>query len=282
MLRVLNLGAGVQSTTLYLWALDGLLQIDRAIFADTGDEPEAVYRHLDFLKTLGGPEIEVVRASSKSLGENLQSGMNATGQENQRHVAIPTFLKSLDGSAPALGRRQCTAEYKIRPIEQRVRDLCGLEKGERAKQQLAVQVMGLSFDEPRRVANVKQRFQSIAWSKPEFPLFDEYMTRADCVSYLERRLPKYAVPRSACVFCPFKSDAEWLHLQQSPSDWNHAVEIDRAIRDKTSLCTVGMRHEQFLHRSCVPLDQVQFVAKPPDAQKKLAFSTMDCEGMCGV
>jgi hypothetical protein len=225
MLRVLNLGAGVQSTTLYLWALDGLLQIDRAIFADTGDEPEAVYRHLDFLLEMNGPPIDVVRASSKSLGENLQSGMNATGQENQRHVAIPTFLKSLDGSAPALGRRQCTAEYKIRPIEQRVRDLCGLEKGERAKR---------------------------------------------------------AVPRSACVFCPFKSDAEWLHLQQSPSDWNHAVEIDRAIRDKTSLCTVGMRHEQFLHRSCVPLDQVQFVAKPPDAQKKLAFSTMDCEGMCGV
>ena len=62
MLRVLNLGAGVQSTTLYLWALDGLIHFDKAIFADTGDEPESVYAHLEFLRGLNGtiqrPEIK--------------------------------------------------------------------------------------------------------------------------------------------------------------------------------------------------------------------------------
>ncbi len=71
MLRILNLGAGVQSTTLYLWAIDGQLEIDRAIFADTGDEPESVYKHLDFLLSLNGPPIDIVKACENSLGDNL-------------------------------------------------------------------------------------------------------------------------------------------------------------------------------------------------------------------
>ena len=279
MLRILNLGAGVQSTTLYLWAIDGQLKIDRAIFADTGDEPEAVYKHLDFLLSLNGPPIDIVKACENSLGDNLVRGMDSTGQ---RHVSIPTFLSLGDGAAPALGRRQCTAEYKIRPIDQRVRQLCGLEKGQRCREQLAVQIMGLSFDEPKRVANVKGRFESIAWSKPEFPLFDEYMTRADCVNYLEKRLPNYEVPRSACVYCPFHSDEEWLRVKENPTDWARAVEIDEAIRDKTSVCNQHMRAAQYLHRSCLPLVQIDFQAKAPDKQGRINFSTFDCEGMCGV
>ena len=48
-LRVLSLGAGVQSTTLALMAArrDIDPMPDCAIFADTGWEPEAVYDHLD-------------------------------------------------------------------------------------------------------------------------------------------------------------------------------------------------------------------------------------------
>jgi hypothetical protein len=279
MLRILNLGAGVQSTTLYLWALDGQLKIDKAIFADTGDEPEAVYWHLDFLLSMKGPPIDIVRMATVSLGDNLKTGIP---EQSGRHVSIPTFLSVAENTAPALGRRQCTQEYKVRPIDQRVRELCGLEKGQRCKEQLAVQIMGLSFDEPKRVANVKGRFQTIAWSKPEFPLFDEYMTRADCVTYLEKRLPGYTVPRSACVYCPFHSDAEWAAVKENPNDWARAVEIDNAIRDKASVCNTHMRATQYLHRSCLPLVEIDFQPKAADPQKKLNFSTFDCEGMCGV
>lgn len=53
--HILNLGAGVQSTTLYLMSMHGQLpRFDIAIFADTGEEPQAVYTHLDWLKQLGG------------------------------------------------------------------------------------------------------------------------------------------------------------------------------------------------------------------------------------
>jgi hypothetical protein len=281
MLRVLNLGAGVQSTTLYLWAVDKQLAIDVAIFADTGDEPKAVYLHLEFLKTLGGPEIVEVRACERSLGDNLKIGMNATGQTNMRHVSIPTFLDDGTGS-PALGRRQCTSEYKIKPIERKIRELIGLSPGQQCREQRAEQIMGLSFDEPKRVAGVRGRFEGTRWSKPKFPLFDEFMTRADCVKYLEGRLPGYVVPRSACVYCPFHSDAEWMRIKECAEDWERACEIDDAIRDRTSVCNSHMRATQYIHRSCVPLRIAELNPRPPSKQGRIDFSTFDCEGMCGL
>ena len=50
--HILNLGAGVQSTALYLMSLDGEVQkFDAAIFADTQEEPEDVYRHLEWMES---------------------------------------------------------------------------------------------------------------------------------------------------------------------------------------------------------------------------------------
>jgi hypothetical protein len=46
-LRLLSLGAGVQSTTVLLLACDGVIpRFDVALFADTGWEPRAVYENL--------------------------------------------------------------------------------------------------------------------------------------------------------------------------------------------------------------------------------------------
>jgi hypothetical protein len=51
-LRVISLGAGVQSTTMALMAAHGELTPtpDFAVFADTGNEPAAVYEHLKWLR----------------------------------------------------------------------------------------------------------------------------------------------------------------------------------------------------------------------------------------
>lgn len=51
-LRVLSLGAGVQSSTLALMSARGdLPRLDYAVFADTGWEPARVYAWLDWLET---------------------------------------------------------------------------------------------------------------------------------------------------------------------------------------------------------------------------------------
>lgn len=277
-LRVLNLGAGVQSTAIYLMIMDGdYPPIDFAVFADVGDEPESVYKHVAFLETLNGPAIH--RVSRGCLGDNLINGVNADGQ---RHISIPTHL-AIDGVLTAMGRRQCTSEYKILPIERYLRGKAGLQKGQRLKkEQTITQIFGLSFDEPRRVERVRANFHGRQGWNPEFPLFDDMMTREDCVAYLKRRLPGYTVPRSACVFCPYKRDSEWILLRDTdPKGWQRAVEIDRAIREETSVCTKGMNATQYLHKSCVPLEFVELKADPPDRQAKFKWSDMDCEGMCG-
>lgn len=52
-LHIISLGAGVQSTTVALAAAHGLIEPMpiAAIFADVGDEPRAVYEHLNWLRS---------------------------------------------------------------------------------------------------------------------------------------------------------------------------------------------------------------------------------------
>lgn len=282
--RVLNLGAGVQSTAIFLMLADGELPaVDFAVFADVGDEPEFVYDHLRYLIGLNVMPVHI--CSQGRLGDDLIRGQNSNGGGGGRFLSIPSHLSADDnGQATAIGRRQCTAEYKIKPIEKKIRELVGATPGRPLPQGVTVtQVFGLSFDEPRRVDRVRAQFASRKQWAAEFPLFDDFVTRADCVRYLRKRLPDRQVPRSACVFCPYKSDDEWLLLRETdPAGWQRAVEIDRAIRDKTSVCTQGMQSAQYLHRSCTPLELVQLNPSAPDRQKKMIWNDMDCEGMCGV
>jgi hypothetical protein len=212
--RVLNLGAGVQTAYLYLSMLAGEREsVDAAVFADTEDEPEWVYDHLEWLKTLGGPPIVVTSAGS--LSENLIHGVNSTGG---RFASIPACLSNDDdGTDDGVGRRQCTREYKIAPIEAAIRKMLGVGFGKRIPSDTMItQVIGLSFDEPKRVAKTRARYFKRKNWQCELPLFDEFLTRSDCISWLKSRYPHIEFLRSACVHCPFRTDAEWVILRERP------------------------------------------------------------------
>ena len=201
--HILNLGAGVQSTALYLMFVNGEMdhQLDYAAFADTQEEPESVYRHLDWLRSLGGPPILIDTAGK--LGDDLIHGKNSTGQ---RFASIPAFTSATPGVTGGMLRRQCTAEYKIEVCERIIRrQIVGLEYRQRMPKGVkVVQYFGLSYDEPRRVSKVRNRFVGHPWAEGRFPLFELEMTRGDCVDYLKGQQIPHEVPRSACVFCPFK------------------------------------------------------------------------------
>src|SRR6266545_3379681 len=82
--------------------------------------------------------------------------------------------------------------------------------------------------------------------------FEPPMTRKDCKRWLEAH--GYPIPqKSACLACPFHSDAEWREIKEDQEAWANVIEFDRAIRD----CG-GMRGKVFLHRSCAPLEEVDF------------------------
>jgi len=281
--HVLNLGAGIQSTTLYLLAREGRLHFDVAIFADTGEEPAAVYKHLDLLRSLGQPAIWV--RSAGRLGDDLVHGCNSTGQ---RFASIPAFT-ALDHRSrppgavrPGRVRRQCTAEYKIEVVERAIRrELLGLRPRQHVPKGVIVyQYFGISLDEAGRAQRAKKRFEGVLWARPTYPLLELGWTRKDCVAWLRERVP-YPVPRSACVFCPFHSNQEWAALRRSdPEGWSRAVAIDEALRQEGNIVNRRLDQKLYLHRSCVPLGEIDFDALSPEAVHPLTAG--ECHGTCGV
>jgi hypothetical protein len=276
--HILNLGAGVQSTALYLMFLNGEFDenLDYAVFADTQEEPESVYKHLDWLRSQGGPPI--LTDTAGKLGDDLIQGKNSSGG---RFASIPAFTSATPGQSGGMLRRQCTSEYKIDVCERIIRrQVVGLEPRQRMPKGVKiVQYFGLSYDEPRRVAKVRNRFVGHPWAEGRFPLFDDEMTRTDCVTYLKEQAIQHEVPRSACVFCPFKSNYEWRLLRDNdPAGWARAVEVDEALRRPGTVANRNLEQSIYLHRSCVPLAVVDLGEK--DGSGGVAGG--ECEGMCGL
>ncbi|MCX8476814.1 MAG: hypothetical protein MT490_13550, partial [Sphingomonas sp.] len=201
-LRVLSLGAGVQSTTLALMAAHGEIgpMPDCAIFADTGWEPRAVREHLTWLmsaKVLPFP-VHIVSAGD-IRADLLRAGSGA------RWASIPAFTRTVKRGRIEVGmiRRQCTKDYKIVPIRRKVRELVGLTRRRSPDHAIVEQWIGISLDELMRM---KPSFE--AWQVNRWPLVEQRMARHDCLRWLERH--DYPIPpKSACVGCPFHSDMRW-------------------------------------------------------------------------
>lgn len=119
-MRVLSLGAGVQSTTLALLAAEGEIEPpDVAIFADTGWEPPWVYEHLQWLMSPNVLPFPVVITSAGNIREAVRwRSING----HKRHASIPWHTVNPDGSE-GMGRRQCSNEYKRDQIAKEIRRL---------------------------------------------------------------------------------------------------------------------------------------------------------------
>jgi hypothetical protein len=105
--RVICLGAGVQSTTLLLLANHGELPggpVDYAIFADTGWEPAGVYRHLAWLEEVSA--VPIIRASRGNLRANALDPAH-------RFASIPLFIVNQRGEQGRV-RRQCRTSTRSR------------------------------------------------------------------------------------------------------------------------------------------------------------------------
>ncbi|MET8648513.1 hypothetical protein [Nocardia aurea] len=282
-LRLLSLGAGVQSTTLALMACRGELaefgKLDGAIFADTGWEPLRVYKHLtgDLAAELESASIPLHLTSKGNLRED-------TLDPDHRFVSVPYFTLAPEGttvrdeiidtdehgqnvivgySEPRLatrreregmGRRQCTSEYKLGPINRKVRELLGAKAPEFRtvpRGRVAEQWIGFSTDEVHRVNDRQEN----RYTRKRYPLLELGMSRKDCERYL-RATGWSSVSKSACIGCPFHGNAQWRELRDHyPEEWADAVDFDRQIRKGGTRTGAGeLDGEAFLHRSRVPLD----------------------------
>ena len=276
--NVLNLGAGVQSSCLALMAARGEItpMPDFAVFADTQAEPTSVYKWLDWLETqLPFPVIRVtkgnltdeilkVRTKAKSIyGDNL----------TYLRLNIPVYGLTPSGEIKAALGRACTADFKVAPIIKEIRKRCGIKHGQ--KEVTVTQWIGISYDEMQRM-----KLPSNLWTQHRWPIIEKRMTRSHCIEWMTKNgYPE--PPRSACYYCPFHDDDEWRRLKtQDPEHFQKAVEFDRTYRRLQNENPGGLRIEVYLHKSCKPLDQVDFTDKDAN-QIDFDFSS-ECEGMCGL
>ncbi|WP_222165932.1 hypothetical protein [Edaphocola aurantiacus] len=276
MVTVISLGLGIQSTALYYMAsMNEMPKATVAIFSDTGRESRATYDYLNYLQNWQQQNkgIKIAVCTEKNLYHDLlYSG------QGSRFASIPAFTKNENGKVGML-KRQCTGDYKIKSVDNYIRDeIYGLPKG--ARRPVTNVCIGITLDEAERMSIPRER-----WKVNVYPFLgmkvDSYgnveripwtvpMDRAAVIKwYHQKGLP--VPPKSSCVFCPYQSDHTWaMRKAQAPEDFADAVSVDEAIRNSTRQ---GVHNPVYLHRSCIPLSEVQF-----DQSQKVEWG--ECSGTC--
>ena len=258
-MKIISLGLRVQSTAMYMMSsLKYIDRADHAIFADPGAELPQTYKILEYLLDWGkyNNGIPIHVTNERNLYKDLLDGTNSQGK---RFASIPAFTEN-----GGMIRRQCTGEYKIQPVIKKTRELHGLKP--RQRMPMTEMWLGISMDEIERA-----KISQLPRVTYHYPLIDQRMDRADCIKFFkDKNFP--IPPKSSCTFCPYHSNKNWKDLKDNhPKEWDKAIKVDKAIRDSSNK---GIKEPIYLHRTCVPLERVQF------ADQLEMF--MCEEGFCGL
>ena len=275
--RILSLGAGVQSSTLALMAATGETEhrLDAAIFADTQAEPASVYVWLDWLESeikrskYPYPVYRVTKGSLTETALRMRQRPDRAGQWTKS--LIPCYTLEPNGKKGHM-QRACTYDYKLLELLKAQRRIGKIKRGQKTVG--VISWIGISLDEAHRMKPSRE-----AWCEHEWPLIDAGMSRADCLKWMEAHgYPK--PPRSACIYCPYHSDKEWLRLKtEEPAEFEKAVQFERDLQT-TKAKTDNMRGVPYLHNSRVPLETVDFTSNAKGQHPDLFGN--ECEGLCGV
>lgn len=277
--KVISLGLGQQSTTLYLMSSMSVIErADFAIFSDPGSEGNATYKHLKWLKRWARKNngIPILVVGKGSLYHDLIRATKITGK---RFASIPAFTKNAKGKIGML-RRQCTEEYKTHVIFRAIRRVYGVKSRKRTP---STEIwLGITLEEMERAKYPRTKWLTFVYpflnmkatkTDHERVNYTKILRRVDCQAWLEQQgfpIP----PKSACTFCPYQSDARWKETKlNDPEEWKKLVSLDEQIRNSTKK---GIEQPIFLHRSCQPLKDAEL------HENQLDIFLSECSGMCGV
>ena len=273
MKSVVNWGGGVQSTAILMLVAERHESLLRAMpddmempsvfyFADTGDEPDAVYEHVAKMREVMSEHqidlVDVKREKEWPLSKHI---IDRAGRGERGISMIPMFVSTKTTPSPI--RRGCTQDYKVKPIEKAIKEAHGKSP--------IYQWFGISADESQRMKDSQKKYRHF-W----YPLVEMGWKRSHCVDYLKSM--DLDPPRSACFYCPFHSDHEWKRI--GPEERAKSAQIENkihAIYDEKGIA--GLKSKPHLHRTLKPIGQIDFYA-----QRDLFYEPMDdeCFGVCGV
>jgi hypothetical protein len=82
------------------------------------------------------------------------------------------------------------------------------------------------------------------------------------------------------VYCPFHNNHEWRRLRDhEPEAFQRACQFEASLQ-AVKASSDNFNTKPFLHRSCVPLAEVDLATEGEGGQMDLFMN--ECEGMCGV
>lgn len=202
-LQVLSFGAGTQSTAMLILSAEGKLpKPDLVMFADTGTETAATYRHvhewaIPFCDQHQIP-FEIVQSTHGKLHDFYLERRNI----------------------PMVGIAKCTKDFKITPMRQRLREIVGRKNGKC----LVNCWIGITTDEAGR-----RHPGDVKWVVKTYPFLDQLnMTRRQCIQLLADR--GVVVGKSGCWLCPYQPKRQWMKLRRSDPDlFEHAAKMEEAV-----------------------------------------------------
>jgi len=192
-MKVLLLGAGVNSTALLVLKAQGKVDFDLAIFADTGGENPKTYRYIEeVIKPYCDQhriKLVMVRKEGLTLYEH---------HWNDKLIPLRMY-------------RSCTDKFKKRVIKQYLLRNYGKET--------IIQLIGFCRGEEKRAANNECNAIS--------PLIEMGIDREGCKKIIQdASLP---IPiKSGCFFCPHQPMKSWLNLlKDDPELYAKAEELEK-------------------------------------------------------
>jgi hypothetical protein len=213
---VFSCGGGVQSTACLVLAAQGEIPYRTFIFANVGDHAESpatlvyIRDHLKPYAAAHGIEwVDIQRKRRDGTPVDLYDDLHRP----IRAINIPVRMSN--GSP---GNRNCTTEFKIRPIAKWIKANapgCTLGKG-------------ISTDEPHRATPSRE---SDGYTSA-YPLIELGYSRFDCLRLaVDAGLP--LPPKSSCWFCPYKTTDQWITMRREHPDlFGKVAQLERHLNAK--------------------------------------------------
>lgn len=213
---VFSCGGGVQSTACLVLAVQGKIPYRTFIFANVGDNaesPDTIKYVKDVLKPYASKNeirwVDVQRSRRDGARVDLLDDL----YRPVRSINIPVRMSN---GAP--GNRNCTVEFKIKPIAKWLKANapgCTLGKG-------------ISTDEPHRATPSREDDGYIS----AYPLIELGISRSDCLRIVrEAGLPQ--PPKSSCWFCPYKTTDQWITMKrEKPHLFEQVCKLEKHLNDK--------------------------------------------------
>lgn len=223
-------GGGIQSTAIAALIYKGVLpRPDFAVMVDTGYESA---KTIQYIHEIIIPKMAEIGVTFDLVPTERYHSADIFDKNNG--LNIPAFRKNEDGTVDKFSTR-CNNSWKVKVLHKYLR-----EHGVRR----CVDWVGISTDEARR----GNKSTGLKWIRNAYPLLDLGYSREDCIQAIQS--VGWPLPlRTSCVFCPLKTNYEWLRLMyENPEDFARACDLDEKIRER--------RPDVFLHSTCRPLRDV--------------------------